>query len=253
MENISPPLQLDFCSHDSISTKPSSIDAAKPRQVIQSEDRISIISNSCLLREALVLLLQAHQAFRFFLYYASDASNVVDFVHSEKHLILLDSSIGRDLTTTWIQQLRSLKPSPFILVLELKHDTDLILDCIEAGAHAYALQGASSTDIIQIIEQVYKGVFQYPLEVTTKLLERLVKAKSAPQPKEKSPLTRRELEVLQYVAKSYSDREIAAQLVVEVRTVKHHVHNILHKLKVRNRWDAAQLALKNCWLDLVAS
>jgi len=125
----------------------------------------------------------------------------------------------------------------------------LILDCIEAGAHAYALQGASSAEIARIIEQVFEEAFQCPSEITAKLFDRLSQPKTVQQPDEKSPLTRRELEVLNYVVKDYSDREIAAQLVIEVRTVKHHIHNILRKLNVCHRWDAARLALRNCWLE----
>jgi DNA-binding NarL/FixJ family response regulator len=260
MENTSLPPRLFSQNRLSAFNKSALVCTSTPDQLIQSNSCISIVSNSHLLREALGLLLKTHQSTHLINSYAGNIDIVANVINPLDHLVLLDSGIGQDLTIIRIQQWRSLEPFPHVVVLELKNDTDLILDCIEAGAHAYALQGASSTEIRQVIDQVYQGGFQCPPEITTKLFARLSQPKiSQPkisQPKtlqpsrEKTPLTRRELEVLHYVAKEYSDREIATQLVIEVRTVKHHVHNILQKLSVRHRWEAAQLALKNCWLDL---
>jgi len=127
------------------------------------------------------------------------------------------------------------------------------LSCIEAGAHGYALQGASSAEVIQVIEQVHRGVAHCSPEVTAKLFARLTQLKTVQQSIEKPALTCRELEVLHYIAKDYSDRGIASALVIEVRTVKHHVHNILRKLNVKHRRDAAQLAINNGWLNLISS
>jgi len=256
MESVSP---LQFCSSKVLSTA-TALELADPLVQMQWFNPIcclSIISHSYLLREALIHLLETHWggrlAGRFGDRDLTDSESVPRVISSSKHLVLLDYGIGRETTLSTIQQSRSLNPAPYIVVLELKHDTDLLLDCIQAGAHAYALQSASGAEIMQVVEQVYQGVFQCSPEITAKLFHRLSESKNVPQPKEKLPLTRRELEVLHYVAKAYSDREIATQLVVEVRTVKHHVHNILQKLKVRNRWDAAQLALENCWLDPIST
>jgi two-component system nitrate/nitrite response regulator NarL len=252
MEIISSSSNLKFQSHPLMSKKSALVYRPNQEKLIQPDRYISIISNSCLLHEALTLSLEAHQSIQIVNHYAGDVDIVPTISNPLSHLVLLDSGIGRNLTITRIQQWRSLRPSPYVVVLELKNDIDLILSYVEAGAHAYALQGASSTEITQVIEQVYQGSFQCSPEITAQLFERLFQPKSLQEFGEKSPLTRRELEVLHYVAKEYSDREIATQLVIEIRTVKHHVHNILQKLNVKHRWDAAQLALKNCWLDLTS-
>lgn len=252
MEIISSSSNLKFQSYPPTSTKAALGYTSDQEKLIQHNRCISIISNSHLLHEALMLPLKAQPLMQIVNHYAGDVDIVSTIINPLSHLVLLDSGIGRDLTITRIQQWRSLQPSPYVVVLELKNDIDLILSCVEAGTHAYALQGASSTEIAQVIEQVYQGSFQCSPEITAQLFERLSQPKSLQRSGEKSPLTRRELEVLHYVAKEYSDREIATQLVIEIRTVKHHVHNILQKLNVKHRWDAAQLALKNCWLDLTS-
>lgn len=214
---------------------------------------ISIVSNSHLLREALILLLQNHWAIDVVTSAASDVRTDSTITNVSSHLVLLDSGIGHEAVITQIQEWRSLQISPFLVVLELKDNTNLILDCIEAGAHGYALQGASSAEVIRVIEQVYQGMAYCPPEITAKLFDRLTQSKVVQQSREKPTLTRRELEVLHYVAKDYSDRGIASELIIEVRTVKHHVHNILRKLNVKHRRDAAQLAVHNGWLSLPSS
>ena len=215
--------------------------------------RLSIVSDSYLLREAIALLLQSHQPMCLIGSYLGGINIISTALNPPNHLVLIDSGIGENATITHIQKWRSLQPSPYVVVLELKNDTDLIVDCIQAGAHGYALQGASSIEIVQIIEQVYQGTAQCSPEVTAKLFERLAQSKVVQQSEEKPPLTRRELEILHCIAKNYSNREIATELVIEVRTVKHHVHNILRKLKVKYRWQAAQLALENRWVHSVPS
>lgn len=219
----------------------------------QSDIYISIISNSYLLREALILLLQNHWSIDVVNSSTDDVDTAFTVKGSLNHLVLIDSGIGQTAVIAYIQEQRSRQSSPYLVVLELKDDTELILDCIEAGAHGYALQSASSVEVIQIIEQVYRGVAHCSPEITAKLFERLTKSKTVQPSKEKPTLTCRELEVLHYLAKDFSDREIATQLIIEVRTVKHHVHNILHKLNVKHRWDAAQLAMSKGWLNLASS
>lgn len=214
---------------------------------------ISIVTNSYLLREATTLVLQSHQPTYLINSYVGDINIASTAIKPSNHLVLIDSGIGENATITHIQEWRSLQPSPYVVVLELKNDIELILDCIQAGAHGYALQGASSAEVIQIVEQVYQGTAQCSPEVTAKLFDRLAQPKAVQQSEEKPLLTRRELEVLHCIAKNYSDREIAIELVVAVRTVKHHVHNILRKFKVKHRWQAAELARENRWLEPTSS
>jgi DNA-binding NarL/FixJ family response regulator len=192
---------------------------------------LRIVSHSHLLREALIQVVQ-------------------DCFQTDKPIqewVLLDYGIGHDTAISSLQDLRSHYPDYFLLVVELKKDPALILDCIAAGAHAYVLQGASGSEIIGIMEQVDRGQFHCPPDITAKLFERLAQAQ-APSAAQQPSLTQRELEVLHYIVQGYADRAIAAELVITVRTVKHHVHNLLGKLNLQSRWQAAQLAINNGWV-----
>lgn len=258
MESVNPPPQLYFPDVLTTATKAEFANLLVQARWIQPSLCLSIVSHSCLLHEALISLLENHWGSRLSNHLVDadlreqDASpNVVNF---PKHLVLLDYGIGRDETLAYIQQWRSQIPSACIVVVELKDEDDLILDCIESGTHGYALQGASSIEIAHVIEQVYCGVTRCSPEITAKLFERLAQAKMltpkvAQLSPEKPPLTQRELEVLCYVAKGCGDRDIATELMIEVRTVKHHIHNLLRKLNVKHRWQAAQLAIEKGWLS----
>lgn len=219
---------------------------------IQQKQNVSIVSNSLLLSEAIILKLKASHSLTFVSSYNSEIDFTSVVIDSPNHVVLLDSGIGQKATLAHIQKWRLLYPDTYIVVLELKQEIDLILDCIEAGAHGYALQGASSLEVVQLIKQVCQGITQCSPEITAKLFERLA-SKTAASSSEKQHLTRRELEVLHCLAMNYSDREIATELFIGVRTVKHHVHNILQKLNVKHRWNAAQIALEQHWLDLSAT
>lgn len=208
----------------------------------------SLISNSGLLCEALVILLQTYQNVHLLGNYSSSGYVTENLPNPAEHVLLIDSGIGSERTITCIQHWRRLMPSPYIIVLELEDDIDSILACIEAGAQGYTLQGASSVEVNQVILQARQGIAQCSPTVTAKLFSRLANLRAQSQ-KIDSPLTQRETEVLRLIAKGYSDRAIALELVIELCTVKHHVHNLLHKLAVKHRWDAARIAIAQGWID----
>jgi len=254
MDNVSlPPLYVQNSvpiSTDVVSSHISS------RPLLRQSDipiSISIVSNSRLLREALTLFIQRHWSIDICHCSQGEINRVSTVLNSNQQLVLLDSSIGHSAVLAQIQEWRSLQLVPYIIVLEVRDDPDTIVDYIEAGSHGYALQGASSAEVIQIIEQVYQGIAHCSPEITAKIFDRLTKSKTTQQSQSKPALTRREVEVLHLIAKECSDRDIAAELVIEVRTVKHHVHNILRKFDVKYRRDAAQLAINNGLLNLTSS
>ncbi|MBD1844534.1 response regulator transcription factor [Cyanobacteria bacterium FACHB-63] len=209
---------------------------------------ISIVSNSRLMCEALLLLLQVHQTVDLIEHYRGDVDATEGVPNPFNHVVLVDSGIGFERAIARIQQWCEFEPSPSVIVLELENDIDLILACIEAGTSGYALKGASSEEIHQVISQARQGVAQCSPEVTAKLFTRLANLQKSRSRHISPPLTPRELDVLRLIAKGYSDRAIACELVIEICTVKHHVHNLLHKLDVRHRWDAARIAMEQGWL-----
>lgn len=133
---------------------------------------------------------------------------------------------------------------PRVVVLGLIESHTSIVRWVEAGAQAYVPKDASVEELIENIRSAHRGDAHVSPEVAGALMRRLAEFAAwfeelQSSPMELSDLTPREMEVLQLVARDFSNQEIADELVVEVGTVKNHVHNILSKLEVSSRHEAA--------------
>jgi DNA-binding NarL/FixJ family response regulator len=137
-----------------------------------------------------------------------------------------------------------LSPSTKVLALGLTEEKKRVLRYVEAGASGYILKDDSLEDLIDIVHATQEGkVFVSP-QIAAAMVERLsdlaqMFAGVENNLTDATTLTTRELEVLELISKGYTNQQIAQNLVIEVGTVKNHVHNILEKLNVRSRGEAA--------------
>jgi NarL family two-component system response regulator LiaR len=134
------------------------------------------------------------------------------------------------------------QPEVRILVLTSFAADDKVFPAIKAGALGYILKDSGPADLVQAIHQVYLGQPSLEPAIALKMLQELSHP-SQPQAGP-DPLSDREMEVLRLLAQGKSNREIAAQLVIAELTVRTHVSNILGKLHLANRTQAALYALK---------
>jgi DNA-binding NarL/FixJ family response regulator len=209
---------------------------------------ISIVSNSLILREGLVLLLTPHINLHLVNSYPAESGPPISVLDNPpRHVVLLDSNIGCEVGVAWTEYWRSQPVPAQVLMIELLNDLEVIFACMEAGAGGYTLQGASMSEVAEAIQVVNKGLAWCPPEIALKLFEHVVMLRTTQHEPDAQHgvLTARELEVLEYVAEGFSNQEISDTLAIEICTVKHHVHNILGKLQVRCRRDAAQYAIKH--------
>jgi DNA-binding NarL/FixJ family response regulator len=211
---------------------------------------ISIVSNSCLLREGLVALLRTHIDITLVAAYVGEPWPATELVNPPGHMILVDSSIGQTAALAWTRFWCCQRPPAAVIMLELTEDYERILACIEAGAHSYTLRGAGPAEVANAMMLVSQGQAQCSPDITAYLFRRLsrLRAQNETSYSTLMPLTSREQEVLQLVARGYSNKDIAAQLCITLRTTKQHVHNILHKLELKHRYEAAQLARERGWI-----
>jgi NarL family two-component system response regulator LiaR len=129
-----------------------------------------------------------------------------------------------------------------ILVLTSFAADDKVFPAIKAGALGYILKDSGPLELVQAIHQVHQGQPSLEPSIALKVLQEL--AHPAQQPPTPDPLSEREMEVLRLLAQGKSNREIAEQLVITDLTVRTHVSNILGKLHLASRTQAALYALK---------
>jgi len=141
-----------------------------------------------------------------------------------------------------IRRIKAQKPGARLLVLTTFAGEDKIFPAIKAGAIGYHLKDSSPEKLIEAIRQVYRGESALHPVIARKVLQEL--SGPSERPPTRDPLTPREVEVLHWVAEGLENWEIAEKLVISEATVRTHVTNILGKLHLASRTQAALYALR---------
>lgn len=137
-------------------------------------------------------------------------------------------------------------PVTRIVILTSSEEDDHLIRALKIGARAYILKGVAARELLRILRAVSAGESYVPPMLAASLLLEMGEA-SSQQKQSSSPLdelTPREREILEGLAAGLSNKEIGEQLFLSEKTVKHYMTNILQKLQVRNRVEAALLAQK---------
>lgn len=142
------------------------------------------------------------------------------------------------------RQIKQHNPAVKIMMLTSFSDHDHVIPAIEAGASGYQLKDVEPDELVRAIKQLLSGENQLHPKATTHLLTHL----NNKNKEEKSPLdelTNRERDVLREIANGKSNKEIASSLFITEKTVKTHVSNVLAKLNLSDRTQAALFAVRH--------
>jgi DNA-binding NarL/FixJ family response regulator len=129
-----------------------------------------------------------------------------------------------------------------VLVLTSFVHDDKVFSAIKAGALGYLLKESEPAELIRSIRRVHRGEPSLDPSIARKIMKEIQQEPAIKEPPD--PLTGRELEVLQLLAKGYSNNEIAAQLVISEVTIRTHISHLLAKLHLVNKVQAALYALR---------
>jgi DNA-binding NarL/FixJ family response regulator len=136
-------------------------------------------------------------------------------------------------------------PEVKIMMLTSFSDQDHVIPALEAGASGYQLKDIEPDELIHCIKKIMSGENQLHPKATSHLLANLSNKDKKEDNRLISELTKRELDVLKEIAKGKSNKEIASSLFITEKTVKTHVSNLLAKLELADRTQAALFAVKN--------
>jgi DNA-binding NarL/FixJ family response regulator len=157
------------------------------------------------------------------------------------------------------RQIVSEKLPTVVVLLTAYDDVEQVLHAFRAGAAAYCSKDVEAGKLVDVIRQVARGNFVvgdliYDREGLENWLEKGVETVRRPHLQGElppyAPLSPREMEILQYVTRGMSNKEIAVRLGISHQTVKNHMTSILHKLDVEDRTQAAVYALRHGWVRL---
>lgn len=164
-------------------------------------------------------------------------------------VILMDIQMPKLNGIEAIKEIKRIDPQARILVLTSFGEDETVFAAIKAGALGYLLKDSSPADLIQAIHHVYHGRTSLHPEIALKLIQEIKKT-PIHHPLTKAPLTEREVDILRLVARGLTNQEIADKLIVSERTVRTHISNILAKLHLANRTQAALYALRQGYANL---
>lgn len=214
--------------------------------------RILLVEDDELFRLGLVTRLQQEEGLEV-IAEAEDGEAAIELVGDRSlDLVLLDVGLPGIGGIEACRQIKQQQPNLPVLVLTSHFQKPLIARLIEAKAQGYCLKGIPAESLILAIRSVAAGASWWDSTATQEIYAAFQAAPLTPELEQSSEnlLTRREQEILALVAKGQSNQEIAKTLYIAPGTVRVHVHTILQKLDVRDRTQAAVLALQK---GLVAS
>jgi len=149
------------------------------------------------------------------------------------------------------KKIKASSPGTKIIALTIHEQEEYLFELIKAGACGYILKDINPDDLVSAVIGAYRGRSYLPPSMTSKVFEEFNRL--AVRQNEKAGtrgLTRREMDVLQLVAKGSSNREIAQMLFISEKTVKNHLTSIFQKLGVQDRTQAALRAIKTGLVDI---
>ncbi len=223
---------------------------------MQEPVRLVFLHQNCLLRQLLVQAFSAEDQ-----YAASDIDHVrpdhrEQLLAIQPNVVLLDLSLPQKLAVELTGFVRQHFPDAKLIALVQgrrlsEHSEAALLTCVEAGAHGFVLEESSVQDLRDAIGTVLAGQRFFSQLIVESMFDQLAGFSREARWKSRmrnTLLTKRELEVLRWIAEGLSNKQIAKQLCVSLYTVKNHVHNILEKLQVPDRSTAVEYAIDNRWL-----
>lgn len=163
-------------------------------------------------------------------------------------VLLLDINMPHKNGIEVLKEIRDKKMPVKVLILTVHNEVDYLIKAVDIGVDGYLLKNSGSAELIKAIDSVLKGESYIQPDLIPMLNSRLI-SKNDNQEKIDT-LTRRELEVLQFVAIGMFNKEIGEEMNISERTVKNHISSIFKKIDVADRTQAAVFAIKNNLVEI---
>ncbi len=209
--------------------------------------RVLLVDDQELFRRGVTMVLVAGGGFE--IEDVSDGDAALERIAEEPFdVVLLDVRMPGRSGVEVCAAIKEIAPTTGIIMLTASDDEADLYESIKAGAAGYLLKDGSTYDqVAEAVKLVAAGQSLISPSMATKLLDEFVHMAKGPAPA--TTLTARELQVLRLVAHGKSNRDIAGELFISENTVKNHIRNILEKLQMKSRMEAAMFAVRSKLID----
>ena len=207
--------------------------------------RILLVDDHEVVRLGLKALLSRYPQFEV----VAEASNADEaLARAEQYrpdVVVMDVRLPGRSGIEATREITQTMPDVEVIVLTSYAEDDLLFDAIRAGASGYVLKQIGSDDLIRALEAVGRGEALLDPKLTRRVFDRVRDAERQAEGSVFAELTEQELRVLALVAEGRTNKEIARQLFLSNGTVRNYVSNLMHKLGVGNRAEAAAFAVQH--------
>jgi len=203
--------------------------------------RVVVVDDHEVVRKGIIAYLQTDDAIDVIGQAKSGNQGAALILEKEPDVVLMDLMMddGNGIEAT--EQVTHKMPDCKIIILTSFYDDEQIFPAIEAGAFSYILKTSSADEIVNAIKKAYQG----ETVIEPKVANKMMKNYQSSSQKAHDDLTERELEVLLCIGEGMTNVEISEKLYIGIKTVKTHVSNILSKLDVYDRTQAAVYVHRN--------
>ncbi len=209
----------------------SELSAPAPRHI-----RIVLADDHQVVRRGLQLLLDGESDFEV-VAEAGDVDSARRYVRGHHpDVVVLDLNMPGGAVLDAIPEMRKERPNSQIVVLTMQEDPAFARDALRAGALAYVLKEAADSELVEAVRRAAVGEIYLNPQLGARIA-------AEPPPGPPDDLTEREVEVLRRIALGHTNREIADQLYLSVRTVETHRQHIQQKLRVNSRAELVRYAV----------
>ena len=205
--------------------------------------RILVADDHPIVRSGLKRVIDEEPDMRVVAEAADGAEAVKKSLADDIDLAILDVSMPKTTGIQAADELHKRKPELKLLMLSMYDSEQFLFESLRAGASGYVLKSDADQDIVEAVRRTMRGQsFLYPSAVST-LVKDFVE-RGRPDEEQFDVLTPRELQVLKLIAEAYTSKEIAAELVISLKTVERHRQNILDKLGMSDRVELTRYAIR---------
>lgn len=209
--------------------------------------RVLLVDDHALFREGLAMIIGSQPDMEVVGNANDGLEAVIKSQELKPDLILMDIQMSTMDGLEATRQIKQSLPDTTIVVLTVRDDDEKLFEALKSGAQGYLLKDIRSHKMVDMLHSAMNSEAAITPSLAGRVLAEfrrmsLNQKNDSDIPSEDNLLTERELEVLSLVTKGASDREVAEKLTVSLNTVKTHIRNILSKLRVNSRRDAARLA-----------
>ena len=204
--------------------------------------RVLVVDDHSLFRDGIVSLLEA--AGYVVVGQAGDGQAAIEAARrTQPDLVLMDITMPHMSGLEALRQIRVELPDVKVVMLTVSDDDTDLLEAIKAGASGYLVKNLNAEEFLQILSGLEHGEVAMTRQTTARLIHGFTQP-PPPQPDGRETLTAREIELLRLVAQGLSNKAVAQKLSLSENTIKYHLKNILQKLGVQNRTEAASYAIR---------